>query len=62
MQEAKNAAAKTAATAGEREPLTLRRRIGSGTFIINVFTSPSATETAGQKLFRVIESEARKNA
>jgi hypothetical protein len=62
MQTVKNTAAKTAAPASGREPLILRKRIGSSTFTINVFTSPSATETAEQKLFRVIESEVRKNA
>jgi hypothetical protein len=53
--------AKTAVT-DEREPLKLRKRIGSTTFIINVRTSPSATETAEQKLLRLIESEVRKLA
>jgi hypothetical protein len=62
MQTAREAAAKTAAQAGGREPLTLRMRIGSATFKVNVHTIPSATETAEQKTFRAIEREVRKNA
>jgi hypothetical protein len=38
------------------ESVKLRKRIGSTTFIINVATSPSATETAEKKLLRLIES------
>jgi hypothetical protein len=54
-------AAKTVRKAG-REPLKIAKRIGSGTFIINVFASPFVTETLEQKLLRILESEVRKLA
>jgi hypothetical protein len=50
-------AAKTAERGFEREPVKLQKRIGSTTFTINVLTSPTATETAEQKLLRLIEWE-----
>jgi hypothetical protein len=65
--------AKTAVT-DEREPLNLQKRIDSPgalpalngrhwrpapTFIINVETSPFATETAELKILRLIEREVR---
>jgi len=58
MQETKNAAAEAGQRPGS-EPLTLRKRIGPTTFIINVYASPSATETPEQKMLRVIEREVR---
>jgi hypothetical protein len=59
---ARKGAAKTAERKFEREPFKMVRRVGSTTFKINVFTGPNATESAEQKLFRLIESEVRKNA
>jgi hypothetical protein len=59
------AAVKTASAAkklNEAEPLKIAKRIGSGTFIINVFASPSVTETLEQKLLRILESEVRSYA
>jgi hypothetical protein len=53
-------AAKTAVN-DEREPVKLQKRIGSTMFTINVFTSPTATETAEQKTLRLIEWEVQKN-
>jgi hypothetical protein len=43
----------------EREPLRLQKRIGSTMYKINVYVSPTATESAEQKLFRLIEREAQ---
>jgi hypothetical protein len=41
----------------EREPLILRKKIGSSTFIINVYTNPTAKETMQDKILRLIERE-----
>ncbi|GHV39537.1 hypothetical protein FACS189490_03300 [Clostridia bacterium] len=58
MQTTNVVAVTAARNAGfEREPLNLRKRIGSTTFIIGVATSPSATETMQEKLLRVIKRE-----
>ncbi|GHU87263.1 hypothetical protein FACS1894202_01230 [Clostridia bacterium] len=58
MQTTNVVAVTAARNAGfEREPLNLRKRIGSTTFIIGVATSPSATERAEKKILRLIESE-----
>ncbi len=40
------------------EPLTLRKRIGSTTFTVNVRFSSTATETLEDKIHRLIEREA----
>ncbi|GHV13493.1 hypothetical protein FACS1894219_08370 [Clostridia bacterium] len=59
---AMTASAATTVRNAEREPLKIAKRIGSGTFIINVFAGSSATETLEQKLLRILESEVRKLA
>jgi hypothetical protein len=48
---------KPAIELGDTPNLVMVRRIGSCTFKINVYTSPNATETAEQKMFRLIERE-----
>jgi hypothetical protein len=53
--------AKTA-VADEREPLMLRKRIGSTTFMVAIRFSDKATETLEDKILRLIESEAIKSA
>ena len=45
-----------------REPLMLRKRIGSTMFTVNVHFSNISTETLEDKLFRLIEREVDKNA
>ncbi|GHV16972.1 hypothetical protein FACS189425_02260 [Clostridia bacterium] len=57
----KSAAGKGVLTSAP-EPVKLRKRIGSTTFIISVATNPSVTETAEKMLLRVIEGEVRKLA
>jgi len=49
--------AKTASHTSEREPIKLRKRIGSTEYIVKVIYSPTATETLEDKLFRMIEGE-----
>jgi hypothetical protein len=46
-----------AATADEREPLKMERRIGSTLYTINVYANPNAAETAEQIILRLIERE-----
>ena len=46
----------------EREPLRLRKRIGSTTFVVNVRFSDKATETLEDKILRLIEREVMKSA
>lgn len=58
MQE--NTAAKSAVQNDfgfEREPLILSRRIGSTTFLINVYTNTEAKETLNDKILRLVERE-----
>jgi len=54
--------ATTASRTSEREPLMLRKRIGSTEFVVNVRFSDKATETLEDKILRLIESEAMKSA
>jgi hypothetical protein len=54
---------KTAVTMpAEAEPLILRKRIGSTTFLVTVRFSQTSKETMEDKLLRLIESEVRKSA
>jgi hypothetical protein len=61
-------AAVTAASAAstvrnaEREPLMLKKRIGSTEYLIAVRYSQNAKETLGDKILKLIESEVRKSA
>jgi hypothetical protein len=57
-----NGAAKTAEREFEREPLMLKKRIGSTEYLISVRYSPSAKETLEDKILRLIESEVRHSA
>ena len=54
--------AMTASQPSEREPIKLRKRIGSTMYIAKVIYNPTATETAQDKLLRLIESEVSKLA
>jgi hypothetical protein len=45
-----------------REPLNLRKRIGSTTYVVNVHFSSNAKETLEDKILRLIGSEVRKTA
>ena len=55
-------AAKTAAQTSEREPLMLRKRIGSTEYLVNVRYNPTATETLEDIILRLIEREVSKLA
>jgi len=57
----KGASPATAAQDG-REPLVLRKRIGSTRYTVNVNFSNISTETLEEKLLRLIEREVDKNA
>jgi hypothetical protein len=48
--------------AGEREPATLRKRIGSTAFVVSVRFSQTSRETMQDKLLRLIEREASRDA
>ncbi|GHV47819.1 hypothetical protein FACS189499_05970 [Clostridia bacterium] len=52
-----DSAAKTAEREFEREPLMLKKRIGSTDFIIAVRYSQTGKETFEDKILRLIESE-----
>jgi hypothetical protein len=52
-----NVVAATAVT-DEREPLTLRKRVGSTTYVVSVHFCEEAKETLEQKLLRLMEKEA----
>ena len=54
--------ANTDAPTSEREPIKLRRRIGSTEYLLNVRYNPTATETLEDIILRLIESEVRINA
>ena len=51
--------AKTVSLTSEREPIKLRKRIGSTVYIAKVMYNPTATETAEDKILRIIEREVR---
>jgi hypothetical protein len=55
-------AAEIASRMSEREPVMLRKRIGSTLYLVNIRYSPSATETIQDKLLRLMESEVRTSA
>ena len=46
----------------EGEPVKLRRRIGSTTYTLSIRFSETATETAEEKIFRMIEREVGRSA
>ena len=46
----------------EGEPVKLRRRIGSTTYTLAIHFSETATETAEEKVLRMIEREVERNA
>ena len=54
--------AATAAQTSEREPLMLRKRIGSTEYLVNVRYNPTATETLEDIILRLIEREVRTSA
>jgi hypothetical protein len=58
MQTTSTVVAKTARDA-EREPLTLRKRVGSTTYVVSVRFSRTSRETLQDKLLRLIEREVR---
>jgi hypothetical protein len=51
--------AKTAVITDERELLTVRKRIGSTTYVVSVRFSQTNRETLQDKVLRLIEREAR---
>jgi hypothetical protein len=59
MQTAKNAVAKTSGRNAESEPLTMRKRIGSTTYVVSVRFSKTSKETLQDKVLRLLEREAR---
>jgi hypothetical protein len=58
MQTTQNVVAKTARNA-EREPLKLRERVGSTTYVVSVRFSQTSRETMQDKVLRLIEKEVR---
>jgi hypothetical protein len=56
---AQTGAATTASPTSEREPVKLRKRIGSTEYLVNIRYNPTATETMQDKLLRLIEREVR---
>ena len=55
-------AAKTAALTSWREPMELRKRIGSTEYLVKVRYNPTATETLEDIILRLIENEVRTSA
>lgn len=54
-----------ATTQGENahvEPVNLRKRIGSTTYVVSVHFSKNEAETMADKLLRMIECEVKRNA
>ena len=49
-------------TSDEREPVTMRKRIGSTTYVVSVRFSQTSRETMQDKILRLIESEVDKSA
>jgi len=49
-------------TSDEREPVTMRKRIGSTTYVVSVRFSQTSRETMQDKILRLIESEVDKIA
>ena len=74
MQATEKVAAKTAVasaslrnavlrdTSDEREPATMRKRIGSTTYVVSVRFSQTSRETMQDKILRLIESEVDESA
>ena len=60
MQTVQTAAAKTSRNA-ESEPLKLRERVGSTTYVVSVRFSQTSRETMQDKILRLIEREAITN-
>ena len=52
----------TTAVSDAQEPLRLRKRIGSTTYLVAVRFSDQKTETLEDKLLRIIEREVAANA
>ena len=46
----------------EQEPVKLRKRIGSTTYTLSIRFSENATETAEDKILRLIEREVSRSA
>jgi hypothetical protein len=62
MKQTAQAAAVTSRKTAEREPLQLLARIGSTTYKVTIRFSENAKETMEDKILRMIENEAAKNA
>jgi hypothetical protein len=56
MQTTQNVVATTAVT-NEREPLKLRERVGSTTYVVSVRFSQTSRETMQDKILRLIERD-----
>jgi hypothetical protein len=54
--------AATARENAEREPLTLRKRVGSATYAVSVRFSQTSRETMQDKILRLIEREVTTDA
>lgn len=55
-------AARTQGNSAHAEPVKLRKRIGSTTFLVNVHFSNSNKESAEDKVLRLIKQEVRSSA
>ena len=61
MQTTQNVVVKTASRMSEREPLTMRKRVGSTTYVVSVRFSQTSRETMQDKILRLIEREVTVN-
>jgi hypothetical protein len=57
-----NVVAATARENAGREPLTVRKRVGSTTYVVSVRFSQTSRETMQDKILRLIEREVRTDA
>jgi hypothetical protein len=57
MKQAVTTVAMTSHNIAESEPVILRKRIGSTTYVVNIRFNANATETLEQKMLRIIERE-----
>jgi hypothetical protein len=62
MKQAVTTVAMTSRRNAEREPVTLRKRIGSTTYVVTIRFNANAKETLEQKMLRIISQEVSKNA
>ena len=57
-----NVVANTASLMSEREPLTMKKRVGSTTYVVSVRFGAKCAETLEDKILRLIKQEVSKSA